>query len=120
MKKVLSRGGAVLLLSLTLAACGNGEEDPAVNKRDTAELSVAIDGGGKLNSGAVEGRELIALTDSEEEAQLIADQYGITLVVYAQGVATFHTEEDPQEVIKRGEENDLPKLYLNTTHELIE
>lgn len=56
---------------------------------------------------------LIAQADTLEDAQAIADQYGITLVEYDLGVATFYTEEDPQTVIDRGIRNGWPVLELN-------
>lgn len=56
---------------------------------------------------------LICTAESQEEAEEIALQYGITLVEYAYGVATFYTEEDPQEVIRRGIEQGWTELSLN-------
>lgn len=57
--------------------------------------------------------QLTALTDTEEQAQEIAEQYGITLVSYEMGVAVYHTEEDPLEVIARGQEKGYPALSPN-------
>lgn len=57
--------------------------------------------------------QLTALADTEEQAEGIAEQYGITLVSYDMGVAVYHTEEDPFEVINRGQENGYPELSLN-------
>lgn len=57
--------------------------------------------------------QLIGLADTEEQAQEIAEQYGITLVSYDMGVATYHSEENPLEVINRGKENGYPELSLN-------
>jgi len=65
-----------------------------------------------------EGKELVALAETEEEAKAIAEQYGIELVEFSYGVATFHTEEDPRDVIARGEENGWPTLSLNGQAEL--
>lgn len=64
-------------------------------------------------SNIAKGRELIASASSDKEAEEIAKAYGIELVEYRYGVATFHTEEDPASVIKRGEDKGLPKLALN-------
>ncbi len=60
-----------------------------------------------------EGKELVASVETEEEAKAIAEQYGMELVEFSYGVATFHTEEDPKDVIARGEENGWPTLSLN-------
>lgn len=58
---------------------------------------------------------LIALVETEEEAESIAEQYGIELVSFAEGVAGYRTEEDPNKVIARGQDNGYPQLYLNMT-----
>lgn len=60
-----------------------------------------------------ETEPLLALTENEEAAREIAEQYGITFVTYQNGVATYYTDEDPNEVIIRGEENGYPTLYIN-------
>lgn len=60
-----------------------------------------------------DGRELIASVKSQEEAQELAELYGIELVKFQSGVASFHTEENPVNVIARGEANDWPRLELN-------
>lgn len=65
-----------------------------------------------------EGRDnqtLISFTESREEAEELAQLYGITLQSYGQGVAVYETGEEPQEVISRGEKLGYPKLYLNMT-----
>lgn len=72
----------------------------------------------KLDESQVEMLEvaenqLMALVDTEEQAQEIAAQYGITLVSCDMGVAVYHTEENPLEVINRGQENGYPELSLN-------
>lgn len=66
----------------------------------------------------VEGAELLCVTDSLEQAQNIADMYGIELVEFSYGVATFHTTEDPRDVIARGKEKGYPELSINGYSEL--
>ncbi len=61
----------------------------------------------------VKGEELLCLADSEEEAKEIADMYGVDLVSFSYGVATFHTDDDPQDVIKYGIEQGYPVLEIN-------
>lgn len=63
---------------------------------------------------------LVAEAGSQEEAQKIAEQYGITLVSYGNGIATYQTDEDLYEVIARGEENGYPQLSINFVHEAFE
>ena len=62
----------------------------------------------------VKGRELICLADSREEAEEIAKSYGIELVEFSYGVASFHTDEDLQDVITRGKGKGLKELSINT------
>ena len=64
------------------------------------------------------GEELFALCESEEEARQIAEIYGIEFVKFGFGVATFHTEEDPSEVVRRGIENGWPHIELNRQMQL--
>lgn len=61
--------------------------------------------------------ELFTLTDSREEAEELAELYGITLKSFESGVAVFTTCEDLDTVIRRGEENGwqpLEKNYIQT------
>lgn len=60
---------------------------------------------------------LLALVKSREEAEKLAEVYGIELVSCADGVASFFTEQEPAELIRLGKERGLPELninYLNT------
>ncbi|WP_026517875.1 hypothetical protein [Butyrivibrio sp. MC2021] len=66
----------------------------------------------------VEGAELLCLAQTEEEAKKIAELYGIELVEFSYGVATFHTTENPGDVIKRGLEKGYPELSINGYSEL--
>lgn len=59
--------------------------------------------------------QLICSVESYEDAQAVAQLYGITLVDYYRNLALYHTEEDPREVIQRGQENGWPELTLNRT-----
>lgn len=63
---------------------------------------------------------LIADVDTKEEAQQIAEQYGITLVSYGNGIATYQTDKDPFEVIAEGEKKGYPQLSLNLIQEALE
>lgn len=63
--------------------------------------------------GNVGQNQLMALVETEDEAQEIAKQYGIEFVSFSEGVATYKTEEDPSEVIARGEESGYPPIYIN-------
>ncbi len=56
---------------------------------------------------------LTALAEDLEEAEKIADLYGIELDSYSYGVAVYLTDKDVQELISMGEENDYPTLAPN-------
>lgn len=75
-------------------------------KVEKAELNPA----GELVS---EEAPLMALVQTQKEAEKIAGQYGIELVSYEDGIALYQTEEDPYAVIARGEENDYQPLSIN-------
>ena len=63
---------------------------------------------------AVPGKELYCLAESASEAEEIAASYGITLVVFGNGVATFTTDKDLHEVIEYGKKNNLTPISINT------
>ncbi len=72
----------------------------------------------KLDESQVEMLEvaenqLMALADTEEQAKEIAVQYGIEFVSFENGLALYHTEEDPFQVITRGQENGYPQISVN-------
>ena len=102
---------SVMIMAMALSGCGgtmttaeridgipSGSENPSVEELPVSEIA--------------EGKELLCLCDSQEEAQKIADMYGIELVEYSYGVATFHTD-DPQGVIEMGKEKGYPELEIN-------
>ena len=66
----------------------------------------------------VEGEELMCLADSQAEAEDIAELYEITLVNFANGVATFTTDKDLNEVIQTGKDHDWTELSINHIIEL--
>lgn len=68
-------------------------------------------------TAAVQGKELMALASSEEEAEEIAFLYNIELVSYADGVAVYTTEEPVRDVILRGKEEGYPELSINFIRE---
>ena len=63
-------------------------------------------------------KQLLCSVESREAAETLAEQYGIVLVEYRDGLACFYTEEDPLLVIRRGKEQGLPELSLNRLLEL--
>lgn len=79
------------------------------------------DDGVSTGDTTTEETELLALVDSEEEAQKIADQYGIMLSSYAFGVAIYTTDQDVDALFQLGKEMGYPELSINTdTYELFD
>lgn len=62
--------------------------------------------------------ELIALAQTEEEANEIGELYGMECIRFSNGVAVYITQEDPLEVINRGKENGWPTVSLNQIHNI--
>lgn len=79
------------------------------------EQEVSMENLHEVQEGMTAEEQLMALVETEEEAQSIAEQYGIEFESFSDGVAVYKTEEDPAAVIARGEENGYPPLYLNMT-----
>lgn len=70
---------------------------------------------GSMDQVLIADNSLMSEAETEEEAKEIAEQYGIEFVSFENGFALYHTEEDPFEVIARGEENGYPPLSVNFT-----
>lgn len=78
-------------------------------------VDIEIEGGKAM---PLADNPLMAMVDTEEEAKEIAELYGITFVSYDNGIAVYQTDEDPMQVITRGQENDYPQLSLNLKREV--
>jgi len=94
----LLSGLLAVLLAFGLMGCSN-----------QVSAQISSSNAGNISTDA----PLIASVDSQEAAEALAEQYGITLVSYEYGIATFFTEEDPQAVIARGIQNGWTELSLN-------
>lgn len=57
--------------------------------------------------------ELICLVETETEAKKLADDYGVELIRYNEGVATFRTDKSYEEITKIGKEKGLTELSIN-------
>ena len=56
---------------------------------------------------------LLAMVESEEQAEEIAELYGITLVRIDDSLAKFSTDKDLNELIELGRKNGWPPLQPN-------
>ncbi len=81
------------------------------------EITEPIDRG-TIDMESEESPQLTALADTLEEAQEIADLYGIELEKYSYGVATYYTDKDISELINMGIEKGYPTLAPNSKVEL--
>jgi len=112
MNKIFT-AAAVLLLSACLMGCAGKER-----KSDGLSYSQSNPGAG-VSIEIAEGKELLCLAETRQEAEKTAEVYAIELVEFRNGVAVFHTEENPQEVIDRGIKNGWQELSLNTIQHLM-
>lgn len=123
--------GLILISLAGLSGCGrernlvemtekqNGsteQEQMAFSLPERNVLTSASGNSDEEESG--EMTELTALADDLEEAEKIADLYGIELDSYSYGVAVYVTDKDVQELISMGEENDYPTLAPNYKNKL--
>ncbi|MCR5650664.1 MAG: hypothetical protein K6F86_05725 [Lachnospiraceae bacterium] len=102
---------AAVVIVLMSAPAGCGQTGTLTQEGE--DMKVVDISGGVSYDNIVAGRELICLAGSEKEAEEIADKYGIELVEFSLGVASFHTDEDPLSVIEKGKKDGLPELSLN-------
>lgn len=110
-RKLTAAAGALLCV-LGLTACASSE---ATVVTETTASSSAPSNGHNTHSPTqiAAGRELMCLAKDQEEAEAVAECYGIELVDFQHGVAVFHTEEKPYDVIRRGKENGWKILSVN-------
>lgn len=123
MKIVVLVLGLILLAAVGLWGCGGKKELTKVAVDDNIpKLQKLVD----KNDFSVESSEndgsttteLTALADNQEEAEEIAELYGIELSSYSYRVATYTTDKNPQELIELGIENEYPALIQNYEQEL--
>ena len=115
LKKVIA--GVVILAAVAAGVVGYH----SYTNRELKELEYREDGLGEIQDldRTVNGEiELVAMVESQSEADEISDLYGIELKSYSYGVAVYTTDKDPAEVIRMGEEEGYPTLEINQTYYL--
>lgn len=117
--------GLILLAAVGLCACGGNRQltnvtsDDSIQKLQKLELADKSDSSiAPVENNDSASTELTALADTREEAEEIAELYGIELSSYSYGVATYTTDKNTQELIEMGAENDYPVLTPNFESEL--
>ena len=73
----------------------------------------------EAESSSEEGKkeiEMIALAEDQEEAEKIAELYGIELSSFSEGVAVYTTDKDPQDLKETGDINGYPTLTVNNAY----
>ncbi len=116
--------GVVLLFVAGVSGCGinrklssQSVEGAELKLAAETEITEPIDRG-TIDMESEESPQLTALADTLEEAQEIADLYGIELEKYSYGVATYYTDKDISELINMGIEKGYPTLAPNSKVEL--
>ena len=129
-KRVAVIIGLIVISVAGLSGCGRERElvemterQSGSTEREKMELSlpereVLSSVGGDSDEESDGSTKLTALVDDLEEAEEIADLYGIELDSYSYGVAVYVTDRDVQELISLGEENDYPTLAPNHKEKL--
>ena len=121
MGKYATAGLLLLLAAMAFSGCQKKTASETVPSKtvpaETASLeTIPAPGFAETVPGDVsEDGQLMASAENLEEAQKLAELYGIELVDYGYRVALFRTDEDPRAVIQRGKENGWPELSLNHT-----
>lgn len=125
MKRTVITVGLVLLSVAGLYGCGRNRELakmiaddnlPPLQKLEPVDENGSPIASAENNDSA--NKKVIALADTREEAEEIAELYGIELSTYSYGVATYTTDKNLQELIDLGVENDYPTLTPNYEVEL--
>ena len=91
-------------------------ENTIINEKDKEKviLPPEVEVQQDLAENVEEGEVILtALADTQEEAEKIADLYGIELKAYSYGVATYVTDKDPEAVIEEGIEKGYPTLAVD-------
>ena len=103
------------IMMLTAVGCGKND---GIREGETDMVSgtVTVSQTGRKDD-IVKGGELICSADDEAQAREIAGLYGIELVRFEYGVATFHTDDDPAAVIQKGKDNGWKELSVNRMKE---
>lgn len=108
----------VILAAVVIGGWKMGWLKDLFTKRQQIEFSQAVlirDEEAGQNTG-----ELMAVTETKEEAEKIAELYGIKLESFEEGVAVYSTTEPVWDVISRGKELGYPELSLNYVRKMIQ
>lgn len=103
----------VLAIGLTVSTLSNPGGKPM-----SSEKPVQTNQPAAVQNEYVEG-ELLAIVETKEQAEEIADLYGITLKSWnTTKVAVFVTSRDIYDVIAEGKEKGWPELSPNTIYHI--
>lgn len=94
----------------------NQAENGNINNASSGEITSGENKQSEPNPNGV--TEVIALTDSEEEANRIAQLYQIELKSFGQGVAVYTTDKNVADLIQMGKDNNYPEIALNNQYQL--
>ena len=105
----------LISVALALSACSGHDPEPTKTKPapDIGHVQTQPKKTRQDPDAVCPTGQLLCSVESREEAETLAECYGITLVSYSNGLAVFYTEEDPRDVIQRGRDNGWPELSRN-------
>ena len=111
-KKLMIIGALVAAAVVVTTVVALKVRNSNVYMMDEISIAEAHEG----DAAYIEG-ELIGSAETYEEAEKIADMYGISLINYSYGVALYRTKGDDtvDEIIKLGKDNGYPELTPNYT-----
>lgn len=114
MKKRMWVMGAVIVIAIIavlggwyVAFCEFGI-GPAFPFLPSAKLGEA-----DMISAELAEHPLMALAETQEQAQEIAELYGIEMVSFEDGIAVYDTDQDPYDMIAEGQKKGYPILSVN-------
>lgn len=121
----LGRMGALLfgavcigLAGSLLVACNGSRE---VDENSVQQMMPQFTESENSTEDGKKELELIALAENQEEAEKIAELYGIELSSFSEGVAVFTTDKALEELKELEDINGYPTLTVNTnSHQLKE
>ena len=97
-----------VVIGISILAIQKGGVTMIFTETEKIEMSAISE-----EEATVDGRELMGMAKSEEEAKEIAKMYGIVFVQFADGIAEYTTDRPVDEIIAEGVEKGYPKLSIN-------
>lgn len=101
---------AIVVVAVSVAAILINHGKASAKEEYLQDASELKEFGAATDTGII---RLTCLTDSQQEAEQIAQSYGIEFVSFEYGVAVFISDKPYHELIAYGEENNLKQLSID-------